>query len=299
MRTKKWDYWAIVGRDLAVGLVYADVGYLGLATIWWAELESGEEGGRDVALPFGRGLSLPDVPGTTPLRHESPKLRMALSDDAGGTRLQVDWTEADDRPGSLDVVVDRPEDHESLSVVIPWSESQFQFTTKDQARPATGVLRVGDTVRGIGHDAPAWGVLDVGRGRWPYSINWNWAGGAGHATTGEVVGVQMGGKWTRGTGFTENAVTVDGRLHKIGRELDWDYSWDHPMRPWRVVDPGGAIDLTLTPRFDRHERTNAVVLRNEVHQVFGTWSGTVRCEDGAALRLDGIDGFAEEARNRW
>lgn len=299
LRTKRWDYWAVVGGDLAVSLVYADVGYLGLVTVWWADLASGDEGGRDVAVPFGRGVSLPDLPGSVPLHHESPKMRMLVSDVTEGTRLQVDWTERDGRPGSLDVLVERPEGHESLSVVIPWSEELFQFTTKDQARPATGVLRVGDTVRGIGHDTTAWGVLDVGRGRWPYSMRWNWAGGAGHADSGAVVGLQMGGRWTRGTGFTENAVTVDGQLFKIGRELQWTYSWDDPMRPWHVVDPGGAVDLTLTPRFDRHARTNAVVLRSEVHQVFGRWSGSVRSEDGTLHVLDGVDGFAEEARQRW
>ena len=30
-----------------------------------------------------------------------------------------------------------------------------------------------------------------------------------------------------------------------------------------------------------------------------TWSGTIRGDDGATLRIDAIDGFAEEARNRW
>ena len=66
-----------------------------------------------------------------------------------------------------------------------------------------------------------------------------------------------------------------------------------------AVDPGGAVDLTLTPRLDRHSRTNAGLLRTEVHQVFGTWSGTVRAEDGRELRLEDAQGFAEEARNTW
>ena len=61
----------------------------------------------------------------------------------------------------------------------------------------------------------------------------------------------------------------------------------------------GAIDLVLTPRLDRHSRTNALLLRTEVHQVFGTWSGTVRAEDGREIRLEGAQGFAEEARNTW
>lgn len=41
------------------------------------------------------------------------------------------------------------------------------------------------------------------------------------------------------------------------------------------------------------------MLRTEVHQMFGTWSGTVRGEDGRELRIEGAQGFAEEARNTW
>lgn len=298
-RTKKWDYWAVLAGDLAIGLVYADVGYVGLATVWWGDLITGETGGHDVAVPFARGIALPDVPGSEPLRIDHPKLRLELTDRPEGTHLYARWTEDDGSPGELDVLVELPEGHESLSVVIPWSETTFQFTTKDQARPATGRLVRRGTEVHIGRDAPAWGVLDVGRGRWPYSIRWNWGGGAGVADSGETVGIQFGARWTEGTGYTENAVTVDGRLHKIGRELTWTYDWDRPMAPWHVVDPGGALDLTLEPRLDRHSRTDAGVLRMEVHQVFGTWSGTVRAEDGRELHVVDAQGFAEEARNKW
>ena len=61
-------------------------------------------------------------------------------------------------------------------------------------------------------------MLDVGRGRWPPEITWNWGGGAGRAGD-HVVGLQIGAKWTEGSGFTENGLIVDGRLTKLGREL--------------------------------------------------------------------------------
>ena len=96
-------------------------------------------------------------------------------------------------------------------------------------------------------------MLDVGRGRWPSEITWNWGGGAGRVD-GHVVGIQIGGKWTEGTGFTENGVIVDGRLTKIGAELTWTYDWDDPMAPWHVQDPGGQLDIVLTPRFDKHTK---------------------------------------------
>lgn len=315
-RTKKWDYWAVLAGDLVIGLVYADVDYLGLASVWWGDLATGRTGGVDRAVPGARGFRLPDRPGTEPLRYRDARLELEIVDDGpgpgadprvrartgGATHIQAKWREKDGRPATLDVTIELPPDHESLSVVIPWTNERFQFTTKDQARPATGSLQLGDdivTIGGTTNPEGAWGVLDVGRGRWPYATTWNWGGGAGRAVTGEVVGIQVGAKWTEGTGATENAITVDGRLHKIGRELRWDYSWERPMEPWHVVDPGGAIDLTLHPRLDKHGKTDALLLRTEVHQVFGTWSGTVVAEDGRAIRVEGIQGFAEESRNRW
>ena len=67
-----------------------------------------------------------------------------------------------------------------------------------------------------------------------------------------MIGLQIGAKWTAGTGFTENGLIVDGRLSKLGNELEWDYDWDAPMDPWHVRDPDGQLDMVLTPRFDKY-----------------------------------------------
>ena len=58
-----------------------------------------------------------------------------------------------------------------------------------------------------------------------------------------VLGLQLGGKWTVGTGFTENGVLLDGVLTKLGSELVWDYDWDEPLAPWRITDPDGQIEV--------------------------------------------------------
>ena len=120
------------------------------------------------------------------------------------------------------------------------------------------------------------------------------------AGDGRTIGLQFGGKWTEGTGYTENALCIDGRLTKIHEELEWTYDWDEPMRPWRVRTPGSTqVDVELTPFFDRYDSTDLKALKMEVHQCFGTWAGTVCGDDGVPATLEGIDGFAEEARNRW
>jgi hypothetical protein len=164
----------------------------------------------------------------------------------------------------------------------------------------TGSLTVDGTTRTIGADRPAWATLDVGRGRWPYRVTWNWAGGAGTTTDGHTIGVQLGSKWTDGTGSTENGIIVDGRLTKLGEELVWAYDIDHPLEPWHVRSANGDLDLTLTPCWDLPSDTNLGVFSNTGHQVFGSWTGTVPRDDGDPLTLtDDVIGFAEEISWRW
>jgi hypothetical protein len=303
-RNKRWDYWAVLAGDLVLSVVYADVDHFGLADVWWADLSTGATGGHAIVAARDAGIVLPERPGTAPLRVDRDGLVLDIvddddDDDDAGTRLAARWTEPDGRPGHLDVRVALPPGHESLNVVIAWDDTTFNYTSKHQARPAAGELEVGDRRWEIGgRVGDAWGVLDVGRGRWPVDIAWNWGGGAGRAGA-HVVGLQFGAKWTEGSGYTENGFIVDGRLTKLGNELDWQYSWDEPMAPWRVIDPSGQLDVTLTPRFDKHTQLPGRYKGSETHQVFGTWSGHLRTDDGLELALEGLQGFAEEARQEW
>ncbi|MFM8856954.1 MAG: DUF2804 domain-containing protein [Actinomycetota bacterium] len=297
-RRKRWDYWSIQAGDLIVSGVVANIDYLSTSDIWWRDLSSGREGGREVTKFLGKGFDLPSRFGSRPVRVEAKNYSCELADDdARNMHIHVEWTEKSGEVGELHAVITMPAGDESLNVVIPWSDRVFQYTSKHQARPVTGSMRIGD--RTWTFDREAWGILDIGRGRWPFSTRWNWGGGSGFSRDGARIGIQIGGKWTDGTGFTENGVFVDGKLSKIGRELNWTYDWDDTMKPWRVVDTDGQIDIVMTPRYDKHTKLDLKVLMRETHQVFGTWTGFVVDDAGRRHDVDGIQGFAEECRARW
>ena len=172
-------------------------------------------------------------------------------------------------------------------MVVPWSPRLFQYTVKDVARPAVGRL----WVDGVEHAVPAgesWAVLDHGRGRWPYSMHWNWGAGSG-VVDGRVIGLQVGGRWTDGTGSTENALVVDGRVHKVSEELAWDYDPADWLAPWRVR--GELADLTFTPFWDHASSTNLGVLAQRADQCFGHWTGWMSDDAGERVAVDGILGL--------
>jgi len=302
-RVKRWEYWCVTGADRAVAITYADVDYIGLAGVWCCDLRSGFEVEKTAVVPGSRGIQLADRVDTGGGRYAGHGVEVEIRELDDRTELRAGFT--DSKQGRVEVSIDvaRPASHESLNVLIPWSDRRFQFTSKQNTRPATGTALIGGRTWAFGGPVEAYGTLDHGRGVWPYRTRWNWGSGSG-TSSGHTIGLQLGGRWTVGTGFTENGLCVDGRLSKIGDELAWNYDWESPLVPWRVTSQGGEVDLTLEPFHDRHRATKALVASTEVHQVFGHWSGVVRPDapdgsPGDPLEISGILGWAEESRSRW
>lgn len=288
-RAKRWEYWCVQAPDWALAVTVSHIDYLALHQVYFVDFTTGEEIDTSTIAPLARGPVLPDRSGGGPARARTKHLSIDLIPNTAGLRLVAHTDRVD-----ADVQITRPAGHESMAVVIPWSDKRFQYTEKDNTLPATGRV----VVDGRSRELPAgqtWAVLDHGRGKWPYDNTWNWGSGSG-TVDGHVIGLQFGGKWTDGTGMTENALCIDGTVFKIGQELEWRYDTSDWLQPWTVR--GDDVDVTLTPGFERSTRTNAAVIFTEVHQCFGTWTGTVRA-GGEEYAVDGVRGFAEEAQMRW
>lgn len=297
-RRKRWDFWCVTGPGFAMNLTYADVDYLGLADVWFRDLDAGDEATATAPVPLARGMALHPRAGQGEVGLATKALRLRFADDARGTTLAVSF-HTRQGPFEAEVLVTRPAGHESLTVVIPWSERRFQCTTKDVSRPAEGRLRWGDRTWELRADGTAWGCLDFGRGKWPYRTTWNWGAAAG-TCDGRRIGLQLGGRWTDGTGMTENALVVDGRLSKLSEELVWTYDTSDWLAPWRIRTPrSDRLDVKFTPVHDKVGRLQLGIASSRVDQCFGTYEGRIVPDDGQPLELSGLFGWAEEATWRW
>ncbi|MBM7832321.1 hypothetical protein JOE59_003026 [Agromyces cerinus] len=293
-RNKRWEYWGITTPDHIVAVTVAMLDYATLNQVWVFDRAAATDIDASAITPLSRGVDLPgslgEGDGARPATARVPGIETTITDSASGTRIV-----ATTKRVAIDIVAERPDGHEALGVVVPWSDTRFQYTVKDVARPARGTV----TIDGVTHELPAgesWAVLDHGRGRWPYSMRWHW-GAASGIEHGRRLGLQLGGLWTDGTGSTENALSVDGRLHKLGAELDWRFDPSDWLRPWTIT--GDRVDVIFTPFHDRYAKTALGVIHTETHQCFGTYRGTVTDDSGTAVPVEALLGWAEFVKNRW
>jgi len=289
-RNKRWEYWNVATPSHILALTVSSIDYAAVHEVWVFDRATERTWGKGATVIPSHDARLPAGVESGPARARAKDLEIDITPEPTGARLRARIPGA-----SFDVFAELPEGHERLAVVVPWSSTRFQYTVKDVARPASGTV----TVDGVTHEVPAgqsWAVLDHGRGRWPYDIAWNWGAGSG-VSHGRTIGIQVGGRWTEGTGSTENAFFVDGRLHKIHDELAWEYDIADWRTPWRIS--GGGLTASFTPFYDKTARTNLGVISSRTDQCFGHWAGTFAIPDGETVAFDGILGWAEEVHNRW
>jgi hypothetical protein len=141
-------------------------------------------------------------------------------------------------------------------------------------------------------------VQDFGRGMWPYRSFWNWGVCTG-VQGRDRIGVNLGAKWTTGTGANENGICFNGRLYKVMEDLSWSYDPGDWMKPWRVrSEHSDAIDMTLDPIVVHRARLNLGAIQTGGACAFGRWRGVVRFDQNA-VEIDGLIGWAEEFAHRW
>ena len=295
-RKKKWNYWAITSPDLLFSATIADVERLQLGGAYLFDRRRHLHIDKAVIQPPNT-ITIPEtISGDMIIEH--PDMRVSLTDEGTGTRIRVDAGDFGGRRLQADIVVRRPEGHETLNVVIPWSYVQFQYTSKQNTLPASGFAQLGD--ERLEFAPPAFGCLDYGRGVWPEHTVWNW-GAASGVQGGHTVGLNLGGQWTDGTGMTENGVCIDGRLTKISEDLIFEYDRAAMMKPWRIrAAVTGRIDLLFEPEFERiSENGTPDSYFVNTHQMFGRYSGRVTPDNGGAVELHDLFGWIEDHEARW
>jgi hypothetical protein len=297
LRLKRWDYYGLTTPTHYFSFTLADLGYAGQVFAYVVDLEARRHHEETLTLPLAQGIRLPRNSTEGASSFDNGKVRLAFTVEPGGRRISVDWPGFEGRGLSADLRLALPAEHESMTVVIPIPGKRFYYNRKVNCLPAEGWVEYQDDRFEVRQDE-CLGNLDWGRGVWEYRSFWVWASASAFLPDRRTLGLNLGFGFGDTTAANENAVVLDGRIHKLG-EIRFDYDPADFMRPWRMASADGRMELEFAPFYDRTAKTNLGVIASEVHQMFGRYQGRVVADDGEVIRLDGVVGFAEEHHARW
>lgn len=296
-RIKRWDYYGLTTPTHYFSFTLADLGYAGQVFAYVVDFEARHHEEQTLTLPFGRGITLPRNSTAGISTFADRQARMKFDVTAEGRQIDLAWPGFGDHGLAAGLTLAVPPEHESMTIVIPIPGRRFYYNRKLNCLPATGWINYQGRQWEI-HPDSCLGNLDWGRGVWAYRSFWVWASASGFLPDGRRVGLNLGYGFGDTTAATENALILEGRIHKLGA-VEFTYRSGDFMQPWRMVAPDGRLDLEFVPFYDRTAATNLLLITSEVHQMFGRYHGTVRADDGELIHLDGLIGFAEEHHARW
>lgn len=297
LRTKRWNNWIVQGERQFFAVGIADFGYSAAAYVCLVDLVRKRVVQKNVGRLFGRGATLGETPYDAS-EFQTRGFTFTETHERDATSVMVTCDRFDDNQrlsAALRFVY--PDDFETLGIVAAWSDERFHYASKHVGVPVAARVRIGQ--REIPFDGVnAFAYHDFGRGVWPRRAGWTSAATAGYVGD-DYFGLNLGGGWTDGSAVNENALFLNGTLHKIEGDLEWTYNEVDHLQPWRIRSrDGDAVDLTFEPVAERKHFSDSLLVRRRNYQVYGLYSGHVTADD-RRIEVPDLLGWAEEHRMVW
>jgi len=297
-RIKEWDFYQVSNNDYCVQFTIGHTSYAGALTVTFFRFADGLRYDRNVTLilPFG-SLGMPETSGEgirvsrngVDISFKVKPHERVLSCRTTGTKNTP--------PMEAEIVLEQRYDT-SLVIATPFKEyaTAFYYNEKINCMPAEGFISIGGEHYEFNPET-AFGLLDWGRGVWPFHTEWYWGNGSAYVN-GVPFGFNIGYGFGDTSAATENALFYDGKFHKIN-QVTFDLAGGGYLAPKRFTSDDGSFEMEFTPVYDRYTENKLLFVDTRCHQIFGRFSGKVRLNDGRELAIKDLTAFTEHAVNNW
>lgn len=300
LRVKEWDFYQITDERYTMQMTIGTLSYGGMSGVTLFDRQTGERFEcNDLALfPFDRYR----LPANTEIPHTVTidKKNFYMSFDVTETRRRLTLRGQNRKGGDFkaDILYDVMPGLQSLVMAVPFAQKgHFYLNQKINCMPVTGRVKIGSRVIEFKPET-AFGLLDWGRGVWPFLQSWYWGNGSHWLPDGRLFGFEIGWGFGDMSAASENTLFLDGVAHKID-QVYLEKDPDDYLKPWVFTSNDGRFEMTMTPEFDNFTNLRFLGVGNRCHQVFGKWNGTVGLDDGTKLDIHDMTAFCEFSDNHW
>lgn len=304
LRLKEWDYYLIYNDNYVIDLT---VGYsvcIGIISASFIDFTNVEQRIKNVisVFPIGK-INMPESSEIGDIIYYDKRIKISFKHEENVRNLHMEiknFEEGYDLKVSI-VLSNEPKD--SMVIATPFKEDRkaFYYNQKIIGIRASGKVCCKDKIYEFTPDN-SFGLLDWGRGVWPYKTKWYWSAGQG-MVNGKVFGFNLGYGFGDTSAATENMLFYDGIAHKLENVIfkipkNEDNEFDY-MKPWIFTSSDQRFEMSFTPIIDCSSCFSVILVSTDTHKVFGKFTGRAVLDDGTVIELRDFLGFAERVKNKW
>lgn len=301
LRIKEWDYYALLSPEYGLTITVTDLGIMALITLVWLDFVEKKFYKFEESKLFSRGsLYLPSSSLEGDIVYIGKKIQITIKKTKNVRTLTLsapNWSIKKVKGVEASFTLLKDDQAESIVVATPWKgkKGKFYYNQKIPNLRVSGLVTIGSSVFAFQQDY-SFGVLDWGRGVWPYKNVWYWSSASG-VQGGHTIGFNLG------YGFgdnpaTENIVFIDGKGHKLDQVV-FHFNHKSYLEPWTITSNDNRCELQFTPILDRNDVVNLLIFKSIQHQIFGYFTGSFVLDNGETITIEKLLFFAEEVYNHW
>lgn len=302
LRLKEWDYYLIHNKQIVFALtVGKSMGFLLLSATVINLKEKTQK--TKTVIRFAPCLKMPESSKTGDICYKDSKVRVTISHHETQRHISL-FMKNFDLGSNLDACFDlSDEPRDSMVIATPFKENPtyFYYNQKIIGLTADGTVTLKDA-NYVFDSNHSFGILDWGRGVWPYKTTWYWSAACG-LICNHSFGFNFGYGFGDTSAATENMLFYKGLANKledvtihIPRNIDNKYEY---KKTWHITSSDNRVDLLFQPIIDRSVYINLLLFSTNQHQVFGRFTGCVILDNGTRIYIKDFFGFAEKVENKW
>ncbi|MGL5330446.1 MAG: DUF2804 domain-containing protein [Peptostreptococcaceae bacterium] len=287
-RKKIWNHYMCMNKNFICAFAIVKLDYAGLIFIDFYDLKKNKEIHKSITIPFCTGMIIHNAIGSY-AHFQNKDMYMNIIRKKNRLYFMVKWDEIDiDASFSLQ--------KESLNVLIPWSDKRFHYTSKQFPLKVQGYIRIENDEKFSLNNKTS-GFIDYGRGIWEREKSWYWLT-CSFKNKEEMIGLNLGAKWTDNTGVNENAIKINKILYKIYSDVVFEkISRDK----WNIKSKDNEHELVdLIFKIDKvyDKINNKIIVKSSLKQHIGKLSGVVKVND-KEVNFDKVICWFEDHYAKW
>jgi len=304
-RIKEWDHFSVLNKEFGFQLTIGDIGYLTQMSYNWLDFTEKARDGQSIMKFFTKSKLLPLSSLEDSVIEFPTKKFKAIIEKKGNKRiLSIDDSTFLDKGIKGTIILNDKPEWDNTVVVTGYNEDPrlFYYNHKINMMPADGSIIIGDKTYKFEPET-SFGLMDWGRGIWPYKTHWLWGSACGMVDGKPIafnIGYGFGAVGSKeGATHTENIVFYNGKAHKIDEVIFHHENDRDPTKPWKFTSNDNRFNMTLEPILPQREKLNFGLIYLNSSLLHGYYSGDIVLDTGERIQIKDMLGHAEDIFWRW